>query len=118
MSDIEQPCPIYHEIHAKLQSTCRKIEDLEKLINIQFAAHEKALETARSEMERRLAALNELRSEVLTDRNRFLSCDVYNEWKSAVDKAITKIETRSATWVTVIGIAFALLQIVIHYKWK
>jgi len=135
MSDIEQPCPIYHEINAKLQATCRKIEDLEKLFNIVNLSQKEALTLAREDMERRALGWNELRSELKDFRDYAASKERLDElikewirwrenhleetglWRSDITKRLTVIETRAITWTAAIGIIIVIINIVMRW-WK
>jgi hypothetical protein len=81
-----------------------------------------ALTEAKKDLERRLFGLNELRSEVIKDRERLVSQDIFhaqierlNVLVSNLDRRSTIVETRSITWTTAIGIAFIILQLVIHF---
>ena len=81
-----------------------------------------ALELASREIERRLEALNELRSEVIKDRIMLVRVDTYDSkmkdldaWRKRVDTAITKIDTRSTTWTAALAIAFIIVQLILAY---
>jgi len=82
---------------------------------------DRAIDVKTAELDRRLEALNELRSDVLKDREQFVRRDAYTVRAEAIDKwvftteqRITAIETRSVVWMAAIGIFFALLQIAAH----
>lgn len=51
---------------------------MEKIINHRFDAMDQALKLRSAELERRLESLNELRNEVLSDRNQFMKLDYFN----------------------------------------
>ncbi len=91
---------------------------------MRFRALEKATESDRIELERRLNDLNKLREEVVKDRSVFVSKDIYTgaetartvwrdtyetELKSISDRILI-IETRSVTWTAALGIFFTGLQ--------
>ncbi len=93
-------------------------------VEMRFKALEKATESDRIELERRLNDLNKLRDEVVKDRIAFISKDTYlgtetaralwretyeAELKSISDRLLI-IETRSVTWTAAIGIFFTGLQ--------
>ncbi len=93
-------------------------------VEMRFKALEKATDSDRVELERRLNDLNKLREEVVKDRVAFVSKDIYagaetarTVWRDTYDtelKAISDrlliIETRSVTWTAAIGIFFTGLQ--------
>ncbi len=93
-------------------------------VEMRFLALEKATESDRIELERRLADLNKLREDVVKDRIAFVTKDIYSgaetartlwrdtyeaELKSISDRILV-IETRSVTWTAAIGIFFTGLQ--------
>ncbi len=96
-------------------------------VEMRFKALEKATESDRIELERRLTDLNKLREEVVKDRVAFVSKDIYtgtetarSVWREtyeaelkAISDRILVIETRSVTWTAAIGILFAVLQVAI-----
>ncbi len=96
-------------------------------VEMRFLALEKATESDRIELERRLADLNKLRDDVVKDRIAFVSKDIYTGaetartvWRDTYDaelKAISDrilvIETRSVTWTAAMGIFFTGLQVAI-----
>ncbi len=96
-------------------------------VEMRFKALEKATESDRIELERRLADLNKLRDDVVTDRIAFITKDTYSgseragtvwrdtyeaELKSISDRILV-IETRSVTWTAAMGIFFTLWQALI-----
>ncbi len=93
-------------------------------VEMRFKALEKATESDRIELERRLNDLNKLRDEVVKDRIAFISKDTYTgtetaralwretyeaELKSISDRLLI-IETRSVTWTAALGLFFTGLQ--------
>ncbi len=96
-------------------------------VEMRFKALEKATESDRIELERRLNELNKLREEVVKDRIAFVSKDIYTGaetartvWRDtyeielkAISDRILIIETRSVTWTAAIGIFFTGLQTII-----
>ncbi len=86
---------------------------------------EASMLVARDEVARRLTELNQLRSEVIDDRDQFVSKNEFepamrerDQWRevvadrlNAVSDRITRIETKGNTWTVAIGIFFVLLQI-------
>ncbi len=93
-------------------------------VEMRFLALEKATESDRIELERRLADLNKLREDVVKDRIAFVTKDVYGGaetartlWRDtyeaelkAISDRILIIETRSVTWTAALGIFFTGLQ--------
>ncbi len=93
-------------------------------VEMRFKALEKATESDRIELERRLNDLNKLREEVVKDRIAFVSKDIYTgaetartvwrdtyetELKGISDRLLV-IETRSVTWTAAMGVFFTGLQ--------
>lgn len=96
-------------------------------VEMRFQALEKATESDRIELERRLSDLNKLREDVVKDRFPFITKDTYSgtetaralwretyetELKSISDRLLV-IETRSVTWTAALGIFFTLWQALI-----
>jgi hypothetical protein len=102
---------------------------MERIINHRFEAMDAAVVARTIELERRLEGLNELRSQVIRDRDQFVKKDTYDLRVNYYDKyvedsravhqsmanRITIIETRSIVWTSAIGIAFTLLQILFYF---
>ncbi len=93
-------------------------------VEMRFKALEKATESDRIELERRLNDLNKLREDVVKDRVAFITKDTYTgtetaralwretyetELKSISDRILV-IETRSVTWTAALGLFFTGLQ--------
>ncbi len=93
-------------------------------VEMRFKALEKATESDRIELERRLSDLNKLRDDVIKDRAAFITKDTYSgtetaralwretyetELKSISDRLLV-IETRSVTWTAALGLFFTGLQ--------
>ena len=106
-----------------------KHKSLKEIIDHRFKALDDALTVRTTELERRLAGLNELRNEVTKDRDQFVKKDTYDLRVGYYDKYIddtrkehlnlvsrvTVIETRTIVWTSVLGVAFTLLQIILHF---
>ena len=102
---------------------------MERIINHRFEAMDAAVIARTIEIERRLEGLNDLRAQVIRDRDQFVKKDTYDLRVSHYDKyiddsrivhqsmanRITIIETRSIVWTSAIGIAFTLLQILLYF---
>jgi len=93
-------------------------------IRERFEGNDKALKILADQMERRLEALNELRSEVTKDREDLVQKRVYDiqvqQYNTSVEnfaRRLTIIETRSVTWTAALGTLFLLVQLILHF-WK
>ena len=100
-----------------------------KLIDHRFESMDQALKLRSMELERRLEGLNQLRGEVTKDRDQFVKREAYEMRVQFYDKYIedtrathqalinrvTVIETRSVVWTSVIGVAFTILQVLLHF---
>jgi hypothetical protein len=89
-----------------------------------IAVLESLMVSSAADVERRLVLLNNLRAEVIADRVLFVpkpTFDVkverYDTSINDLARRITVMETRSIVWTTVIGIAFAAIQLAMHF-WK
>jgi len=102
----------------------RVIDSELRVITTQIAAMATALELEAKDREGRYLNLNNLRKEVTEDRAMLVRVDVY---RADLDKMTTLIdglririsesESRSATWAKAIVIAFAAIQVALHF-WK
>ena len=86
---------------------------------------DRALSVYRSELDRRLLALNDLRKEVTEDRSQLIGKGIYDGKMAENDNRhlllynrVTSLETRAATWTIAVGIFFAILQIGLHFLAK
>ena len=98
------------------------LREKEKQEELHFKLIQESLSASKTELERRLIVLNDLRKEVELDRALLvkqseydLKMTYYDKWSRSIDKKITQIETRIVTWTTAIGVLFALIQIVMHF---
>ena len=94
-------------------------------LDAKHQAMESAVRLAREEVGRRLGELNQLRSEVIDDRDQFVSKLQFepmmrerDAWRESVTERIntindriTRIETKGNTWTVAIGLFFVMLQI-------
>ncbi len=94
-------------------------------LNVKHEAMSSAIELAREEVDRRLGELNQLRREVIDDREQFVSKLQFDPmmkerdaWRDAIGERInllgdrlTRIETKGHTWTVAIGMFFVVLQI-------
>ena len=109
----------------------QKHRDYESLVNHRFDAMDRALIERTKELERRLEGLNELRQQGVRDRDQFVKREAYDMRVNFYDKYIedtrtthqslvnrvTIMETRSVVWTSVLGVAFTVLQIILHF-WR
>jgi len=111
-ADYDESRPTYQErlTNARIDAVKARLDGMDRAIDVKTA-----------ELDRRLEALNELRSDVLKDREQFVRKDAYtaksetiDKWVFTTEQRITAIETRSVVWMAAIGIFFALLQIAAH----
>ena len=68
----------------------RLIDERQKQIDNKFIELEKASNIASKEMERRLEGLNELRSDVISDRAEFVKTESFRLQISGIEKAINE----------------------------
>jgi hypothetical protein len=121
-SDI--PCVWHTGLDERINGLCKKVDEREKQFNLQIDSLRDSIVMAKVELDKRLNNLNELRKEVMEDRSTLVPMTTFNlrreqldVWKSAVDQAITKLETRSITWGAAIALAVIILNTLMHY-WK
>jgi len=81
-----------------------------------------AIDVKTREMDRRLESLNELRAEVIRDRDQYAKKEIvetrfetFDQWRHDIIHRITVIETRSAVYTSIVGVVFLLFQIIAHY---
>jgi hypothetical protein len=72
------------------------------------------------ELEGRLEGLNQLRQEVVRDRDQYLrkesfdsKVDFYDKWIRVVDEKLTTMQTRSTTIAAVIGFGVTVINIIL-----
>ena len=77
-----------------------------------------AVRVAKTENDRRLEELNNLRKEYSEDRGKYVLTEIFNSQNSqfskdyqAVTNRLTAVETRSVTWTAALGFFFTILQI-------
>jgi hypothetical protein len=106
-----------------------KHKHMQEILDHRFEAMDDAVAARAKELERRLEGLNELREQVVSDRDEFLRKETYDLRVQYYDKYIddtrithqqlvnrvTVIETRSIVWTSVIGVAFTILQVLLHF---
>jgi hypothetical protein len=102
---------------------------MERIINHRFESMDASVVAKSIDLERRLEGLNDLRAQVIRDRDQFVKKETYDLRVQHYDKYIegayithqalmnrlTVIETRSVVWTSVIGVAFTVLQVLLHF---
>jgi hypothetical protein len=103
------------------EQICRARHDT---INARLAAMDDALRLRTHNLEKRLEVLNELRAEVVRDRDVYLKKEIYDiktlgydSWCSTINTRLTVIETRTVVWTTALGIFFIVVELAFHF-WK
>lgn len=104
-------------------------EHFEKLMAQRAETDQRALEAAHNDIERRLVQLNQLRDEVISDRNQFVKVEVFDlatrealarvdtyqkedaAHKDRTNTRLTAIETRLVSYSAAIGFFFLIVQI-------
>jgi len=72
------------------------------------------------ELDRRLSGLNELRADVVKDRDQFVRKESYDLKMDTMEKLgnrVTALETRVIVWTGVVAIVFTVVNIVLRF-WK
>jgi len=98
------------------------LAEKDKQLDARFVAMNATNDLARVNIERRLENLNELRREVIEDRSRFLTIEIYDAkeaerqvWRDLVNRQITTIQVRNLTWTAAIGVALIVITILINW---
>ena len=101
--------------------TCNRCSDHSGQ-DVRILALEKEITLRFNDLERRLLGLNDLRSEVTRDRERFLlketyegKTEFYDRWITSVERRLTVIETRSITWTAAIAVFFLIAQVALNW---
>ena len=106
-----------------------KYKHMQEMIDHRFEAMDHALIMRQKELERRLDGLNHSFTQRETDRDLFVKKETYDLRVGYYDSYIeatrvahqqlvnrvTVIETRSIVWTSVIGVAFTILQVFLHF---
>ena len=80
-------------------------------------AMDKAVGVKTEEMERRLEGLNELRKDVVKDREQFVRKEVYESKVKEYDEAVKRLanlESRLIAWASALVVVFALVNVGAH----
>lgn len=87
------------------QRVSLRLKSIEDMLKLRFEMQDKATELANKNLEARLDRLNELRSEVIQDRSKFITTDKYDTQRAVLDDRITKLEMwQSKMYGVAIGI--------------
>ena len=115
-------CPMESVFNARLQTICVRMDGMDNALLIRKA-----------EMDRRLDGLNQLREDVIRDRDMFLRRDTYeskhealsvwiksidtalNEAKSRTNDRLTRVETSIFIWGGVITVITLTIQLIFHF---
>ena len=98
-----------------LQEHLEKIlDERQGRITDRFLFLEKAIETAKAEMERRLTGLNELRNEVTADRGLFITREAFELRIKPIEKTATQTEAGSLAWVKAAGLFLLVIGLLLH----
>ncbi len=99
---------------------CKTIDARFDLVDHKIKSTQEAIFTSKEVMDTRLASLNELRQQVVDDREQYLRCDVYSEkvkgydiWVDGVNKDLTAMKTRNATWMAAGGLIVLITNIAV-----
>ncbi len=91
---------------------------LRDYLDARLSAFDKATQLAKENVDERLKLLNELRKDVLEERQQFITAELYHaqdqektKWRELVSQRLTIVETRSVTWTSALGIFFTTVQI-------
>lgn len=127
---VDPLCELKHEtILVKLEASERHNRERCDLIVEKLEERLKGMDTAlglkSDEIGTKLRDLNHVRRESMEERQHMLRKDtydakieVYDIWIAGVNDRLTRIETRSAVWATVIILAFAAVEVFMHFTGK
>jgi hypothetical protein len=123
----QRTCDIKTE--ACQRTMCNKFSALEKIMTIRFDALDEAVRLRALDVDRKMISLNELRGEVLQDREQFVRKESYEFAHRALEtlagsidtkvnlviNRLTAVETRAVTWTASVALFFMILQVVLHF---
>lgn len=111
-------------IESNQKLTASELERLREVLAGRFDAMDKANVLAYQVLEGRLDNLNHKQEEREKNEIHFQSREGfqqffvdYGKWRDLVNDSLSKQSGRSAAWVAAIGIAFALLQVLLRF-WR
>jgi hypothetical protein len=70
----------------------RRIDDLKELVLARFDALALALEVARTEINRRLEGMNELRDQIQSERGRYVTRELLDQRLAALERRVGRVE--------------------------
>ena len=112
----ERLCNIKHRANSE------KVDLAMEKIDVRLDAMDEALVLRTGELEKRLEGLNQLRADVVKDREQYLRQEVYNiktaqydSWITNVNNRLTIIETRAIVWTGALAVIFIIVQLLLHY---
>jgi hypothetical protein len=91
------------------------MDEREKQTNLRFDAARLALDASKSELDRKLETLNELRSAVEKDRIQFVRQDVYEEKTKGYDAWCRSVDKKFAYWGGGLTALIFLLEYLMRY---
>jgi hypothetical protein len=112
------------ELEKERGLTVEKLERLREVILGRLAAMDEARHVADQQLNGHLSDLNHKAEERAHNESQFQSregfqqfFEDYGKWRDSVNNTLSQQAGRSASWVAIVGVAFALLQIVLRF-WK
>lgn len=96
----------------------RLFESKLDILRARMDGTDEALKIKAAEMERRLEGLNELRKDVVKDRDQFVRKDLNESKVKMIDELnnrVTIIETRLFVWMSAMAVFFVILQVIVHF---
>lgn len=70
----------------------RRIDDLKELIEARFSSDALALQVARTEINRRLEGMNELRDQIQSERGNYVDRELLDQKLAGVERRLTRVE--------------------------
>lgn len=113
--------PVWAADPLTLDDRVSVLRHLDRVIDLRFDSINKELALYREDVRERLMKMNELRTEVLTDRAEFVRKGVYEAQQKALQETrdevavrFSVIETRLNTWIAAITVFLTILTIIIN----
>jgi hypothetical protein len=76
----------------------REIAHVQKTMDIQFDAHQRALELAMIRLNERLEEMNKFRAQLVTERGEYLSRERFDTEHSTLINRVSAIELQNSKW--------------------
>lgn len=70
----------------------RRIDDLKELIEARFSSDALALQVARTEINRRLEGMNELRDQIQSERGYYVTREILDQRIAAIERRLGRVE--------------------------